>query len=93
MPLPQNTKRIFRKYDTSSYSPECATYFQTDEVDIVCVIVNEKERNEANKNLVTLMEDFFNKDKKHSSIRGAYKGDSLIEFEKFLSKYFKLKIK
>lgn len=88
MPLIENTQRIFKKYDTSSYSKGCCTYMKASEDIIVCIIVHEKERS---KGIDKLMMDVYNHKKEDMSIRGSYVGGSLIDFEKFLKKYFKLK--
>ncbi len=89
MPLLENTKRVLSKYDLKSYSADCNTYTLFTEEKIFFMLVNEKER--GLKNPKEIAEDLYHKGKKHSSVRGSYVGDSLLEFDKFLKRYFKLR--
>ncbi len=91
MPLIENTNRIYKKYDTSSYAEGCLTYMQADEHNIVCIIVKDKERTTG---VDKIMKDYFThrgRGVKHTCVRGYYVGESLKEFDEFLKKYFKLK--
>jgi hypothetical protein len=89
MPLIENIKTVIGKYDLKSYSPVCNTYALLTEEKIFFMLINEKER--GNKSVKEIAEELHDKGKKHSSVRGSYVGESLLEFDKFLKRYFKLK--
>jgi hypothetical protein len=88
MPLVENTKRIFDKYDRKSYSSDCNTYMQADEQTIVCIVVNEKERT---KGVDVLMEQAYKHKPLDTCIRKHFVGESLKDFDLWLSKIFKRK--
>lgn len=93
MPLPVNVNRIFNKYDHKSYSSGCHVYMKASETCIVCIIVHEKERINTNYTVQKLMEKTFEEKPLPSCVRGHFRQESILEFDKWLQKYFKLKQK